>query len=264
MFPGVSRYAGSKNLTVDPLVCEVVEAAKLMGDRSDGVFDITILPLLKAYGFRNNRSNLTRIPEPEQVAELLSKINYRQIFVDNEKQLIGLESSGAQIDLGGIAKGYAVDRAVYILRSHGIQKAIINAGGDIFAIGAPNGEEGWHIGIQHPQYPEKLAATVHIRDKAIATSGNYENFIRVNGRRYGQLFDPRTGNPSNPMLSATIVASTSMEADALSTTAFLKGQQSGYLFVQYQKNAESIFITKQSDLKIDIKSTDNFPRFEVV
>jgi len=257
----INRYGGINRLKVDPMVCEVVETAKTIGDRSSGIFDFTILPLLRAYGFRDNHP---RTPEPEVLEEALSLVDYRKVSVDKENNVIGLETTGSQIDLGGIAKGYAVDRAANILRSHGVQKAVINAGGDIFAIGAPDEKEGWLIGIQHPLYPEKIAATVLINDQAIATSGNYENYIVVDDKQYGHLFDPRTGNPSNPVLSATIVAPSAMDADALSTSAFLMGQDNGSRFTQNQECAEGIFITKKSDRKIDFKTTDNFPKFEVV
>jgi len=257
----VNRYAGFESLEVDPRVCEVVEAAKTMGEKSNGIFDLTILPLLKSYGFRDNHP---RIPDPEIMEKVLSLVDYRQVFVDIENHLIGLQSSGAEIDLGGIAKGYAVDRAANILRSYGIQKAIINAGGDIFTLGTPRDNNGWLIGVQHPLYPEKVAATVRLKNQAIATSGNYENYITVESKQCGHLLDPITGHPTNPVLSATIVAPSAMEADALSTTAFLMGEENGSRFIQHNINAEGVFITKKSNREIEFVNTDNFPQYKVV
>lgn len=145
----VNRCAGDRSMEVDSRVCDVVAAAIQMGDMSGGIFDMTILPLLKAYGFRDDSP---RRPDPRELADARSVIGYRQVFVDRQRSEIGIESRRAQIDVRGIAKGYAVDRAADVLRSHGIRRAVIDAGGDIFALGTPAEGDGWAIGIQHPLY----------------------------------------------------------------------------------------------------------------
>ncbi|MHC4696719.1 MAG: FAD:protein FMN transferase [Planctomycetota bacterium] len=252
----VNRCAGERSQVVGTQVCEVVAAAIRMGDRSRGIFDVTILPLLKAYGFRDDSP---RIPDPDELTEILSMVDYRQLSVDRHRHEIGVASPHAQIDLGGIAKGYAVDRAAQVLRSHGIQRAVIDAGGDIFALGSPKEHDGWPIGIQHPLRPSRLVGRVRLRDQAIATSGNYEQHITVGDRRYGHLFDPRTGCPSASVLSASVIARTSLEADALSTTAFLMGPEDGLRYVCESEQTEGLYVTEGEEGRVKFKATDGFP-----
>ena len=254
----INRHSGNDAVAVNSLVCEVVTSAQSVSNRSNGIFDITILPLLKAFGFR---TSTPRIPSDNELETARALVNYRTVFVDADSHSIGLKTSGQEMDLGGIAKGYAVDRAVAILKSYGIQRAVINAGGDIYAIGAPKDAEGWTIGVQHPYFPEKVAGTVFIKDQAIATSGNYENYVVINSEHYGHLFDPRTGKPANPILSATVTALTAMEADALATAAFLMGDNDGTAFIERQNHTSALFITPQPMRSINIKTTKNFPAF---
>ncbi len=252
----VNRCAGERSLEVDTRVCDVVAAAIDMGHRTGGIFDVTVLPLLRAYGFRDNTP---RVPDPEKLATLLETVDYRRLIVDVPRCEIGIETRRAQIDLGGIAKGYAVDRAAGVLRSHGITRAVIEAGGDIFALGSPPDADGWPIGIQHPLCPDKLVACVRIRNQAIATSGNYERFVSVGNRRYGHLFDPREGCPSESALSATVIAPTSLEADALSTTAFLMGSSEGSRFLAEQKRVHGLFTSTEQDGDVEVRATHGFP-----
>ncbi|UCC30230.1 MAG: FAD:protein FMN transferase, partial [Phycisphaerales bacterium] len=252
----VNRCAGDRSLKVSARVYDVVAAAIQMGDISGGIFDMTILPLLKAYGFRDDSP---RRLDPQELADARSTVDYRQVFVDKQRCEIGIESPRAQIDLGGIAKGYAVDRAAEVLRSHGIRRAVIDAGGDMFALGTPADSDGWPIGIQHPLYSDKLVGRVHVRDQAIATSGNYEKYISAGDKRYGHLLDPRTGCSSEPMLSASVIAPTSLAADALSTTAFLMGRDDGHRFIAGQRRTQGLFITSGPDSGICFKTTTGFP-----
>jgi thiamine biosynthesis lipoprotein len=165
------------------------------------------------------------------------------------------------MDLGGVAKGYAVDRAVQALRSHGIERALVNAGGDIYAMGTPEDEEGWRIGIQHPCDPRKLAAAFRVRDQAVATSGNYENAVSVNGERIGHLFDPHSGRPANPILSATVVAPSAMEADALATASFLMAEKDSRSFVNSHPRTAALLIASESMGRLTMSATAGFPNY---
>lgn len=257
----VNRNAGIESVSVDSRIYEVVTAAKKMGEKSKGIFDPTILPLLKAYGFRDKNPHL---PDEKTLEKVLSLVDYNKIHLNKEKNEIGLETAGSEIDLGGIAKGYAVDRAVEVLRFHGVRKAVVNAGGDIYALGSPKEDEGWLIGIQHPFYSDRLAAKVRVSNQAIATSGNYENFITVREDKLGHLLDPFSGMPADLMLSATITAPTAMEADAFATTLFLMEKEEGLAFIGKEPDAEGIIIAGHSGKNPEFKTTEHFPDWEIL
>jgi len=253
----INRAAGQDRVVVDPRLCEVMAAAQDMGRRTAGVFDPTVLPLLKLYGLRANHP---RIPDVKSMERTLTLVDYRQIDVSRTGNRVGLAKQGAAADLGGIAVGYAVDRVVAVLKAHGIERAVINAGGEVYAMGKPAGQEGWQIGIQHPRFPNRLAGKVVIADQAISTSGNYEFKAQTENRNLGHLLDPHTGSMPDPMLSATIIADTTMEADAISTTAFIMGSKKAASFVEAQKNVGAAFILAGSGREIETLRAGRFPR----
>jgi thiamine biosynthesis lipoprotein len=258
----LNRAAGRESIVVDGRVDEVLRCARLMGAVSDGVFDVTVLPLMRAFGFRrglreDGQGEGFRRPTPEMLHAALEQVDYRALHVDSVQGTAGLAHSGAAIDLGGIAKGYAVDRAAEVLQARGVRKAVINAGGDLRVLGAPCEESGWRVGISDPLQPARLLATLELRNQAIATSGNYEKFIEVGEDRLGHLIDPRSGNPAEAMLSATVVAPTAMQADAASTTAFLLGHTAGAKCVQERSGTDYVFLSssQRTDNRIDIQSS---------
>lgn len=252
----INRAAGHDSVVVDPRLCEVMASAKEMGERTGGMFDPTVLPLLKLYGLRDDQP---RIPDARTLEKSLPLVDYRKIDVNMASSRVGLEKLGAAADLGGIAVGYAVDRAVAVLKAHGIQRAVINAGGEIFALGAPKDQEGWQIGIQHPSLPNRLVGKVLIADKAISTSGNYESKAQVDNRKLGHLFDPQTGAMPDPMLSSSVIADTTMEADALATTTFLMGSKKAASFIAAQKNAGGAFMLAGSGRDVQTVRVGRFP-----
>ncbi len=256
----LNRAAGRDSMAVDPRVAEVLRAAHLMGAQSGGVFDVTVLPLMRAFGFREgDREGKPHLPTPEALHAALARVDYRAIEVDTVRDAAGLAHSGAAIDLGGIAKGYAVDRATEVLRARGVRQAVINAGGDLRVLGAPGPDngDGWRVGITDPLQPGRILATLELRDQAIATSGNYEHFIEVGEERFGHLIDPKSGSPAEPMLSATVVAPTAMQADAASTTAFLMGHEPGARYVRETSGTDYVFLrsSERSEDEIEIQAS---------
>jgi thiamine biosynthesis lipoprotein len=253
----LNRAAGREPMAVDPRVAEVLRAARHTGEQSGGVFDVTVLPLLRAFGLRQALRDETdkdsrgsrpgrapHRPTPEALLSALGQVDYRTIAVDTASNSAGLAHSGTTIDLGGIAKGYAVDRAAEVLRARGVRQAVINAGGDLRVLGAPGHGHGggWRVGIADPLQPSGILATLEVRDQAIATSGNYEQFVEVDDERFGHLIDPRSGRPAEAMLSATVVAATAMQADAASTTAFLMGPELGAHHILEMSGADFVFV----------------------
>ncbi|MFT5514254.1 MAG: thiamine biosynthesis lipoprotein [Rhodothermales bacterium] len=199
----------------------ILERARGYGERLDGLFDITSLPAVNLWGL--GEVEITRAPDSADVLAVQRLIDYRQIALDPVARTVSLSKPGMSVDLGGIAKGYAVDRGAAVLASHGITDFLINAGGDLFASGVREANQPWRVGIQHPRDPSGLIVRLEMTDGAVATSGDYERFVELDGVRYPHIIDPRTARPATARQSASAVAATAEEADVLATYLFISG-----------------------------------------
>lgn len=240
----VNKASLHELIPVDVKLLEVAEASVKFGHLTDGALDVTVLPLMQLWGFYDTKNQL---PDSKKLNSALKQVNYHAIKIDRKKSGLTL-TSRVQLDFGGIAKGYAVDRAVQILREYGIRSALIDAGGDIYALGTPPDKEAWIIGIRNPNKPQNIFATVGVKDAAIATSGNYERYRMIDGKRYGHLINPRTGLPVANMLSTTVVAPTTMQADALSTASFVLGSKEGLELLQDMQKIEGVLVEEKQIL----------------
>lgn len=233
----VSRLAGSEQAVI--FAAETVEVLKLaqnISAVSDGVFDVTIGRLIELWGFAEGEPGL---PEPEMIETALSGAGPENIKIDGN-QIIKL-SSGVALDLGGIAKGYAIDRAIEILRHAGVRHASVNAGGDMRLLGDRVGAL-WRIGIQHPRQVGNILAKIELADRAIVTSGDYERYFEQDGVRYHHLLDPRTGYPARDCQAVTVIADTAASADALATAVFVLGPEQGIALLQNTPQAEGLIV----------------------
>lgn len=217
----VNGQRGREEVAVDTRIIEVCLRAEEFHRLTGGAFDPTVEPLMRLYGFRDDATE-HRFPTDAEIARTLEAVGMGNVEVDPARGTIGLTHGGTKLDFGGIAVGYAVDRAAAILTSRGITSGLINHSGDLYAIGRPPDSERWSIGIRDPQNPEGIITTMTIRDQALCTSGNYEHFIRAGGRTIGHILDPWTGRGAETLLSSTVVAPTACEADALSTAVFVR------------------------------------------
>ncbi len=184
-----------------------------------GAFDVTVRPLVRLWGFQGGEAKL---PPDSEIARAMSLVGSGKVALDPSRSTIALPR-GMQIDLAGVAKGYAVDRCVAVLAGLGVRNALVNIGGNIYAMGAHPGKAGWSVGVRDPNGGLETVGTLVLRDEAVATSGNYENFVEIEGTRYGHIIDPRTGWPVSHVLSVTVVAPTGLASDALSTGLFVLG-----------------------------------------
>ena len=217
----VNAAAGRHTVAVDPAVTEIVSIAESAARRSGGVYDATILPLMRLYGFYG--SDRKRLPSDREIAATLAVTGFDGVRVDRAAGTLGLTREGMAIDLGSIGKGWALDCAVDALRSEGIRSALVDIGGNVYGLGAPErNPEGWNVGVLHP-VTGRLERTFLLRDTAVATSGNTEQGRVLGGVRVGHLFDARLGRPANGHLSASVQARTGVQSDTLSTVAFLLG-----------------------------------------
>jgi thiamine biosynthesis lipoprotein len=188
---------------------------------SHGAFDITYASVGYMYDFRAHQR-----PNDADIAAHIGGIDYRHVLLDPAKHTIRFSQPGVKIDLGGIAKGYAVEHGAQMLRKRGITNAILNAGGDTRVLGDRRGQP-WIVGIRHPRLGDQVFTRLPIEDEAISTSGDYERFFDDNGRRYHHIINPSTGKPTEGTLSVTIIGPDATTTDGLSTTLFVMGAERG-------------------------------------
>ncbi len=214
------------------LLATAVEYSRL----TDGAFDITYASVGFMYDFRRRHR-----PTESQIEAALPAVNYRNLVLDRPRRTVYFSRPGVRIDLGGIAKGYAVDRGIAVLQQRGVGHALLSAGGDSRIIGDRLGKP-WIVGIRHPDHKEQVIARVPLADTAISTSGDYERYFDENGVRYHHILDPATGHPASKARSATILAPTAMRTDGLSKTAFVLGPEAALAIVNRLEDVDAILV----------------------
>ncbi len=209
--------AAAEPVVVSTDLFRVIARAQEIADETEGSFDITVRPLADLWGFIGKEY---RLPTDEQLNAVLPRVNYRLVQLDGEKRTVHVP--GVSLDLGGIAKGYAVDCAIEKLQSIGISNAMVKAGGDLRVIGMPPGKTHWIVQLEDPR-KEGRRTKIPLRDAALSTSGNYENYFEIDGVRYSHILNPRTGRPVQGIAACTVIAPTCMESDAMATACFVYG-----------------------------------------
>lgn len=218
----VNRFAAQRPVRVTPELFRLLEGCLEYSRRSDGAFDISVGPLMKVWGFYRGSG---RLPSKPEVAKALETVGYRHVVLDGEHRTVRFTRPGVELDPGGIGKGYAVDRMVDVLRDNGVTSGLISAGSSsIYALGTPPGAQGWKVSIRHPRDSRRVAAEVYLKSESMSTSGNYEKFFQANGRMYSHIMDPRTGFPAPGMLSASVIAPTTLASEAWTKPIFINGR----------------------------------------
>ena len=241
----INRLGPGQMTGVSDGLLEIVRKSAEISNISSGAFDITAGPLVELWGFGKDDTT-KETPSSKQIEAVLLMVNYRNIIIDEKHKKIGLKKAGMKIDLSSIAKGYAVDKAIEVLREEGIENAIVEAGGDLYCLGRGLRGVPWVIGIKDPRRPGQVIASFKLTDRACATSGDYENFFITQGRRFSHLIDPRTGRPvQNGLLSVTVLAPTCLEADGLATAIFILGKKEGLKLINNLDRIEAIIISQQ-------------------
>jgi FAD:protein FMN transferase len=218
---GLNRHAAFAPVRMELSVFELLMRAAFLSRITGGAFDCTAGPLVKCWGFFRGEG---RMPEPEAVAAAREQVGSHLLEFDVETRSVRFLREGLDVHLGAIGKGYAVDRMAEILRGLGVDAALLHGGtSSIYGMGAPPGEDGWEVGITDPRNRKRRLGVVRLCDRALSTSGDYEQYFEVNGRRYSHVLDPRTGEPARGMWSAAVLADSATDTDALSTAAFVLG-----------------------------------------
>ena len=236
----INRLAAQQEVTTDPEVFALLEAALAHGRRSDGAFDITVGPLMRAWGFFRGDG---RYPTSEELRRAAEIVGQDKVQLEAATRTVRFIVPGVELDPGAIGKGYAVDRAVKILTEAGIEAALVNAGSStLYAMNSPPGKNGWTVRVRNPKDRPQTVATVTLRNESLSTSGVYEKFFQLGGRRYCHVMDPRTGMPVQGVLQTTLIASDSTTTDALSNAMFVMGPQAGMKMLATLPHARGLWL----------------------
>lgn len=239
----VNRMAGIRPVTVPVEFLQLVQRANRISEITQGAFDLSYGSLDKRLW--NFDTHMDALPDRHTASEMVRLINYRNIVVDPERQTVYLKEKGMRIGFGGIGKGYAADRARDILKAQGVTSGIVNAAGDLTAWGKRSVGQPWTIGIAAPDETRHPFSSLEITDMSVATSGDYEKFATINGRKYAHTIDPRTGLPVSGIKSVTIVCPHAELADAMATPVMVMGVRKGLDLINQLRNMHCIIIDEQ-------------------
>jgi thiamine biosynthesis lipoprotein len=220
----INRAAGGAPVAIDAETAALLRYAAQCHAQSDGAFDITSGVLRRAWNFG---ARPPQLPDPAAIDAARALVGWARVEWDERS--VRLPDSGMEIDFGGIGKEYAADRAATLLAQHGIAHALVNLGGDVRALGSQPGGAPWRVGIVHPRHPRGVIGEVELADAAVATSGDYERYFEIDGRRYCHILDPRTGWPVDQWQSVSVVAPLCIVAGSCATIAMLRADAEAFL-----------------------------------
>jgi thiamine biosynthesis lipoprotein len=251
----LNRDAPHAPVAVGRELFDFIAVAMRYGVESDGAFDITVGPLMKAWGFFRGGG---RVPSDQELNRARQLTGFRHVVLNGRDRTIRFDRDGVELDLGGIAKGYAVDRAVAILRRHRVTSALVSAcGSTIYGLGLSPGGTRWTVDIQDPLDDQRIAFSIPLRNRAVSVSGSSEKFFERDGVRYSHIMDPRTGHPVGGVLSVVVQASTGTAADAIDNVLFVEGVERGRTFLRRHPGVDAAILLpadngwKRYDLSAD-------------
>lgn len=253
----INLNAGVSPVTVSDETLTVIDKGLDYGALSGGAFDITMEPVVALWQIGTDDAH---VPDAADLEEAVSKVDYQLVQVDHDAKTVYLPEVGMGIDLGGIAKGYAADEIVTLLKEAGVERAMLNLGGNVYAMGEKSDGTPWKIGIQAP-FDERndYFGVAPVSNATVVTSGPYERYFEENGKRYHHIFDSETGWPvENDLASVSIIAEASMDGDALSTTLFVLGVERGLPLIESLPGVECIFVTTDKTVTVSSGLVDQF------
>ncbi|NOT34269.1 MAG: FAD:protein FMN transferase [Candidatus Eisenbacteria bacterium] len=236
----INRVAARETTQVEPEVARVLDMALRCWREGERTFDITVEPLVRAWGFIGGPK---RVPSDEAVRTAFASVGSQRLEWDSTRRTLHFSQPGVKIDLGGIAKGYGVDAAAARLSARGVVNALVDLSGNMFALGAPPGAESWRIGVRDPRDRVPSLGRVPLTGRGIATSGKYEQFVAANGKTYGHIIDPRDGQPADGVIAVTVLAPTAMEADAWGKVFFVLGPRDAKRKARERTDLDVMFVS---------------------
>ena len=246
----VNRRAAVEPVRVSDAMLAVLRAAAEVSLRSGGAFDVTVGPLVRLWGFHDRKPH---VPDAAELARVAPLVGYRNVVLDAAAHTVRFRRPGVELDLGGIAKGFAVELAAGVLRERGLAGSI-DAGGNQFVVGLPPGRTSWSVGIKDPDRPERILGVVDVAGGSISTSGQYANALRVGSRSFGHVLDPRTLQPCDAARSVTVVGPDATLADALSKVGMVLGPARGREVIESFPSMSALIAYRRADgtMAIDV------------
>lgn len=251
----INQNAGVKPVKVDSEVFGLIERAQKISELTGGTFDLSYGSLDKV--FWNFDKTMTKLPDPKTAKEKVKLINFKNIILNKTSSTVFLKEKGMRIGFGGIGKGYAADKAADLLKSKGVKSGIVNASGDLITWGnQPNGSP-WTISLAHPDIPTHAFSKLNISNLAVATSGNYEKYVVIDGKKYAHTINPKTGYPVSGIKSVSIICPIAELADALATPVTILGVNDGLGLINQIKGVACVIVDdhnnvyKSDNIKID-------------
>ncbi|MCX5668166.1 MAG: FAD:protein FMN transferase [Candidatus Omnitrophica bacterium] len=237
----INRLRKNERLQITDGVLNLIHKTLDYSERTDGAFDITVKPLVDLWG---SARKANKPPDEPELKRALGRVGYKDVVLDEAAHTIHFKKEGMSIDLGAAAKGYATDRAVRILEENGINNALVNSGGDMYCLGKRTAHELWKVGVQHPRDRNRLFLKIRLKDRAIDTSGDYERYFVIGGKRYSHVIDPRTGYPiGDNVVSASVIAADSTTADILATAMCVLGEKGFGIIKREPGGIDAVLVT---------------------
>ncbi len=253
----IKENAGVKPVKVSEETIEVIKTSLKYSQYTNGLFDVTTGPLVDLWAIDPPEGH---VPTEEELKNTLSKINYEEMIIDQENSTIFLKDKGMIANLGAIAKGYIADEVKEVLVENGVDSAIINLGGNVLLLGGKPDSSSFKIGVQDPISDRgAYLGLINARDLSVVSSGDYERYFEVNGKKYHHILNPATGYPTdNEIKQVTILSELSVDGDGLSTSTFLLGLKDGMELIENIDDTEAIFITKDNKIYLTKGIRDAF------
>lgn len=242
----INANAGIKPVKVDDELFQLIKRSLKVSDLTQGAFDVSYASMDKIWKFDGT---ITTLPSTEAVRKSVEKIGYQKIVLDPGLSTVYLKDKGMKIGFGAIGKGYAANKGKIIMRQKGIDHGVVNAGGDLVCWGRQVNGKSWRIGIANPKNKTKVVSWIDVSNLAVVTSGNYEKFLIIEGKRYSHIIDPRTGYPATGLKSVTVICPDAEIADALATSIFILGEKNGLDLINQLNGIEALLITDNDEIK---------------
>jgi len=236
----INSNAGIMPVKVSQETFNLIKRSLRISEVTQGSFDITYGSIDKRLW--NFDQTMTALPDQETARQMVRLINYRNVILDDENCTVLLKEKGMRIGFGGIGKGYAAERAKQVMKEHGVQSGVVNASGDLTAWGLQPDGKPWTVGIANPDSSHDVFSYINITGLAVATSGNYEKFVTINGRRYSHTINPFTGLPVTGINSVTIITTNAEIADAMATPVMIMGVRAGLDLIDQMRDIEAVII----------------------